>query len=94
MKWKYLTVNNGISGEGISSPVDEQNEEFQIMLVKEEESEDEGSICTTTVCGNAATLTLSLKIASHFIQMKKDTRRAVMNAHLLLTFHMVMITVM
>ncbi|XP_060772210.1 zinc finger protein 239-like isoform X2 [Neoarius graeffei] len=32
------------------SPVDEQNEEFQIMLVKEEESDDEGSICTATVC--------------------------------------------
>lgn len=98
LKWKYLTINDGISGEETSipvvhrSPVDEQNEEFQIMLVKEEESDDEGSICTATVCGNAVTLTLSLKIALHFIHIKKDTRRAaaVMNARLLLTFHMVM----
>ncbi|KAB5540147.1 hypothetical protein PHYPO_G00098480 [Pangasianodon hypophthalmus] len=56
---------------GHSSTVDEQNEEFQIMLVKEEESEDEGSICTATVCGNTATLTLSLKIALQFIEKKK-----------------------
>lgn len=30
------------------------------MLVKEEESGDEGSICTATVCGKASTLTLTL----------------------------------
>ncbi|GAA6092695.1 zinc finger protein 32-like isoform X1 [Tachysurus ichikawai] len=54
--------------EGTSSPVeqsshvDEENDEFQIMLVKEEESEDDGSICTTTVCGKASTLALELNI--------------------------------
>lgn len=68
LKWKYLTLNNVISGEGTSSPVeqsshvDEENDEFQIMLVKEEESEDDGSICTTTVCGKASTLALELNI--------------------------------
>lgn len=62
----YLTINNGITGEGTSSPVghsspaDEPNEEFKIMLVKEEESEDEGSVCTMTVCSNTATLTKDL----------------------------------
>ncbi|KAM9435898.1 uncharacterized protein Hap1MRO34_001936 isoform 2-T2 [Clarias gariepinus] len=34
--------------EGTSSPGGEGKEEFQIMVVKEEESE--GSVCTTTVC--------------------------------------------
>lgn len=44
--------------------MDGDNEEFQIMLVKEEESEDEGSICTVTVCGKVSTLRLTLNSVS------------------------------
>ncbi|KAI5090937.1 gastrula zinc finger protein XlCGF8.2DB-like [Silurus meridionalis] len=33
-----------------SRSLDDQNEKYKIMLVKEEESDEEGGMCTTTVC--------------------------------------------
>ncbi|KAB5540153.1 hypothetical protein PHYPO_G00098540 [Pangasianodon hypophthalmus] len=36
---------------GQISPVDQQNKGFQSEHIKKEESEDEGYVCTTTVCG-------------------------------------------
>lgn len=79
MCFPYVIINNAFSGEGTSSPVgfsvpgNEHNEEFQILLVKEEESEDEASISTATVCGNTANLTLT---EDHVTAYKKkcDTR--------------------